>query len=157
MMRRRQAPSISVSTVAACSLRGASDMRRVVWRNRTALSFALIVTMCCDSHPNIQCEMNSDCNLHLEGACTAAPTGNHWCSYPDGSCSSGMRYSDQQVGDGVSGQCVAITPPASCTALPYTCGAGGSDNCCNSPTVIGGNYFRSFDVAGDSASGSMNA
>lgn len=133
--------------------------------SRIALLFSTSVTMCCDSHPDIQCEMISDCNLHFGGQCTAAPTGHQWCSYPDPSCPSGMRYSDQQVGDGVSGQCVAATTdgggvqsaPASCIALPRTCGMRGNDDCCNSPMVVGGSYFRSFDMAGDSASGNMNA
>jgi formylglycine-generating enzyme required for sulfatase activity len=79
-----------------------------------------------------------------------------------------MRYSDQQVGDGVSGQCVALVtdagvdgvpsaPAVSCVALPHTCGIARNDDCCNSPLVAGGTYFRSFDLAGDSASGAMNA
>jgi formylglycine-generating enzyme required for sulfatase activity len=79
-----------------------------------------------------------------------------------------MRYSEQQVGDGVSGQCVAImadagvdgvpsAPAVSCAALPHTCGITGNDDCCNSPMVMGGSYFRSFDRAGDSASGDMTA
>jgi Tol biopolymer transport system component len=36
----------------------------------------------------------------------AAASGNHWCAYPDPSCPSGYRYSDFQVGDGLSGVCV---------------------------------------------------
>lgn len=136
--------------------------------SRAALLFSASVTMCCDSHPDIQCEMTTDCNLHFGGACTTAPTGSQWCSYPDASCPSGMRYSDQQVGDGVSGQCVAVladagvdgmgaAPVISCVALPHTCGIMGNDDCCDSPMVTGGTYFRSFDRAGDSASGNMTA
>jgi formylglycine-generating enzyme required for sulfatase activity len=79
-----------------------------------------------------------------------------------------MRYSDQQVGDGVSGQCVAAladagvdgmgaAPVISCVALPHTCGIIGNDDCCDSPMVMGGNYFRSLDAAGDSGSGNMSA
>lgn len=76
-----------------------------------------------------------------------------------------MRYSDQQVGDGFSGQCVTVmadggvssTPVVSCAALPHTCGAAGNDDCCNSPMVAGGTYFRSFDRANDSGSGDMSA
>ena len=33
-------------------------------------------------------------------------TGHRWCAYPDGTCPSGYRYSDIQVGDNVSGMCV---------------------------------------------------
>jgi formylglycine-generating enzyme required for sulfatase activity len=43
--------------------------------------------------------------------------------------------------------------PLSCVMLPMTCGANGNDSCCNSPEVVGGLYQRSFDVAGDSSSG----
>lgn len=45
----------------------------------------------------------------------------------------------------------------SCIALPNICGANGNDNCCNSPSVSGGTYFRSYDTAGDSLSGDMNS
>jgi len=46
-----------------------------------------------------------------------------------------------------------VGPPqnASCAGLPATC--GGSDNCCNSPTVTGGTFDRSYDLAGDGQSG----
>jgi len=49
------------------------------------------------------------------------------------------------------------SPLASCIALPYTCGASGNDNCCNSPEVSGGTYFRSYDLAGDFNSGDQNS
>lgn len=129
-----------------------------------AAAFAMLA---CGPHPNIQCGVDSDCNLHFGGECTSAPTGSQWCSYPDPVCPSGMRYSDQQIGDGVSGQCVSVqsdagvdapsaAPATSCIALPHTCGVNGDDDCCASPVVPGGTYFRSFDVAGDSFSGDMN-
>jgi formylglycine-generating enzyme required for sulfatase activity len=46
---------------------------------------------------------------------------------------------------------IDVPPPsaASCAGLPATCGAGSNDNCCNSPLVRGGTYFRSFDAAAD--------
>lgn len=129
---------------------------------------ACMIAPGCGSHPDIQCGTNSDCDLHFGGACTSAPTGNQWCSYPDPSCPSGTRYSDQQVGDGVSGQCVTMMtdagidtssslPATSCIALPYMCGASGNDDCCNSPVVMGGTFLRSFDAAGDTNSGNMSA
>src|SRR5437667_12216603 len=37
----------------------------------------------------------------------------------------------------------------SCLGLPATCGANGDDSCCNSPEVAGGNYYRSYDLAGE--------
>jgi formylglycine-generating enzyme required for sulfatase activity len=44
----------------------------------------------------------------------------------------------------------------SCTSLPATCGASGDDSCCSSPSVVGGTYHRSYDLAGDTHSGSVN-
>lgn len=124
----------------------------------------------CSHRANVQCEVNPNCDLTTGGVCAAADTGNHWCSYPDPACSSGYRYSDQDVGDGVAGQCVAgakiddtdagldssmppASQPASCIALPHTCGPSDNDDCCNSPLVEGGDYFRGFDRASDSNSG----
>lgn len=42
---------------------------------------------------------------------------------------------------------------ASCVALPHTCGVTGNDDCCNSLTVSGGAYYRSYDARGDGNSG----
>lgn len=36
-----------------------------------------------------------------------------------------------------------------CATLPKTCGASGDDDCCASPFVPGGSFFRSYDVATD--------
>src|SRR4051812_49541493 len=47
------------------------------------------------------------------------------------------------------------TPP-SCIGLATTCGASGTDSCCNSPEVPGGTYYRSYDVAGDGFSGTAS-
>lgn len=47
--------------------------------------------------------------------------------------------------------------PTSCTSLPPVCGPSANDNCCTSSAVSGGAYFRSYDVAGDLNSGTMNA
>ena len=37
----------------------------------------------------------------------------------------------------------------SCVGLAATCGSDGHDNCCNSPDVVGGVFYRSFDFAND--------
>jgi sulfatase modifying factor 1 len=42
---------------------------------------------------------------------------------------------------------VTFTPPISCVELAETC--GNNDSCCNSPPVMEGTYFRSYDVASD--------
>jgi formylglycine-generating enzyme required for sulfatase activity len=53
----------------------------------------------------------------------------------------------------------AAPPPASpsCVGLPATCGANGLDSCCDSPVVVGGSYYRSYDVAGDANSGDLGS
>jgi formylglycine-generating enzyme required for sulfatase activity len=45
---------------------------------------------------------------------------------------------------------------ASCIGLAKTCGAAGNDDCCTSPQVVGGSFYRSYDVAGDPSSGTMS-
>lgn len=125
----------------------------------------------CGGTAAVQCDQSSSCDLAAGGVCAIGGAGNHWCSYPDASCPSGYRYSNFQVGDGLSGVCVPQAADAgidapntgllpSCLALPSTCGAMSNDSCCNSLTVPGGSYFRSYDLAGDSISklyGNMNA
>lgn len=132
----------------------------------TMLPVVVFATAGCDKRANVQCLENPNCDLTAGGICAAAPTGNHWCAYPDPACAGGYRFSDQDVGDGVSGQCIGVDHDAgidgspgaatSCVALPYNCGAGGNDNCCNSLMVPGGTYYRSFDVAGDINSGNQS-
>lgn len=128
-----------------------------------ALLPALNLAISCDGHrDDLQCEADSNCDLAAGGVCSPAATGNHWCSYPDPSCSSGYRYSNVQVGDGASGTCVAAGSAGdggvdgsmgqmatSCIALPSTCGPSKTGDCCESPLVSGGMYLRSYDVASD--------
>ena len=45
----------------------------------------------------------------------------------------------------------------SCAELPATCGATGSDSCCNSLEVPAGSYDRSYDLAGDGNSGTKSS
>jgi len=63
----------------------------------------------CINHVNVQCGTSSDCNEKGGGVCEAAAGSTHqWCAYPDLSCGAdGYRYSSVDVGDGVSGACVA--------------------------------------------------
>lgn len=127
------------------------------------------IPISCGPHTDLQCAQDSNCDLASGGICERLGTGDRWCAYPDSRCASGYRYSDVQVGDGVSGTCVAPAdagvvpidgtpgrPQASCLALPHTCGASAADDCCNSPMIPGGMYFRSYDTAGDPYSGEMN-
>jgi formylglycine-generating enzyme required for sulfatase activity len=136
---------------------------------------SLVATAGCGGTSAVQCDQSTSCDLATGGICAVTSGGNRWCSYPDPSCPSGYRYSDFQVGDGLSGVCVPQTidagvqdtppdgdmtlpPPnaASCVGLPATCGASGNDSCCDSPLVPGGMYNRSYDLAADSDSGNTN-
>lgn len=47
----------------------------------------------------------------------------------------------------------AVTTFPSCIDLPRTCGPNGNGDCCESPTVPGGTYFRAYDASGG---GTMN-
>lgn len=54
----------------------------------------------------------------------------------------------------------ALEPPTlgpSCQGLPAACGSSGTANCCDPGNpVVGGTYYRSYDLAGDGLSGSRN-
>lgn len=121
----------------------------------------------CSSRADLQCDQSASCNFVAGGMCSDPGTGNGWCAYPDSACQSGYRYSDVQVGDGVSGQCVVNEsadagndapnvqdPPVrqlvSCQGLAATC--RGSESCCTSLAVPRGTFFRDYDLAGDSDS-----
>src|SRR5882757_871966 len=96
-------------------------------------SLGLLAVSCGDRN-DLQCKQDSVCDLANGGVCQdpGLGTGNRWCAYPDSNCPSGLRYSDVQVGDGVSGQCTPrVNPTISCAALPYTCGAEHNDDCCH--------------------------
>jgi formylglycine-generating enzyme len=45
---------------------------------------------------------------------------------------------------------------SSCIGLATTCGISGNESCCISPEVVGGTYYRSYDLAGDSNSGNAS-
>lgn len=68
----------------------------------------------------------------------------------DGGPDGNVVDSGVDAGDGgipVGGEAI------SCAGLPSTCGAGGTDSCCNSLEVLGGTFYRSFDKAQDAKSG----
>lgn len=91
------------------------------------LVVALLAPAC--GGPNkdgIECVQDSNCSLTEGGQCIQAPSGRHWCAYPDPTCPSGMRYMDFDVGDGLAGMCVAEDSPDAAIA------DGGADA---SPTI----------------------
>jgi Tol biopolymer transport system component len=81
-------------------------------RLESTLLLACMIAACGDRTNLLQCEQSSNCDLAGAGLCLDPGTGNRWCAYPDASCPSGYRYSNVQVGDGVSGQCVPLAVDA---------------------------------------------
>ena len=89
---------------------------------------------------------------------------SHWCSVVVcmlGLAACGSKHPsvgdgdggmDGAPGDGVSADAASIQPP-SCVGLAVTCGDSGNDSCCHSLEVPGGTYHRSYDLAGDTNSG----
>jgi formylglycine-generating enzyme required for sulfatase activity len=39
-----------------------------------------------------------------------------------------------------------LSDPPSCAGVPKTCGANGTDDCCDSPAVPGGQFYRNYDA-----------
>lgn len=77
---------------------------------RQLLPFLVLATLCACRHGNpVECRDQSSCDLVAGGVCVAASTGAQWCAYPDPTCPGGLRFSDYQIGDGLSGQCVEPT------------------------------------------------
>lgn len=87
-------------------------------RIQTLIIVAAASAAACTGRKNVQCEQDSNCDLSGGGVCTTvAETNNRWCAYPDPQCESGYRFSDFDVGDGVSNQCV---PDGGTTVSKYT-------------------------------------
>lgn len=76
---------------------------------RYLVTIVSVLLVACLNRQNVPCNANSYCDLGPGGVCHAGPSRS-WCAYPDPGCQTGLRYSDQSVGDGVSGQCVADEP-----------------------------------------------
>lgn len=89
-----------------------SDARRVSIVKRThrlgrvgSLIVIVVAAACGGPRPLVPCEQSSNCDLGGGGVCLNTSSGM-WCAYPDPECPTGYRYSDQDIGGGVSGQCV---------------------------------------------------
>lgn len=81
-------------------------MRSPIVTSIISIAVMLLVAGCPSTNP-VECRDISSCDLGPGGACVVSPSGNRWCAYPDVTCPSGQRYSDQGVGDGLAGACVA--------------------------------------------------
>ncbi|MDQ3366355.1 MAG: hypothetical protein M3680_13095 [Myxococcota bacterium] len=78
------------------------------WEVRMRVLVVLLLSLVgfgCPNRQNVPCNANGNCDLASGGTCVAGPSES-WCAYPDPNCPSGYRFSDLDVGDGVSGQCV---------------------------------------------------
>ncbi|MFT3700173.1 MAG: hypothetical protein QM831_43910 [Kofleriaceae bacterium] len=94
----------------------------------------------------------ADCNLSGGGMCITSEGGGMWCAYPDPDCPGGYRYSTQDVGDGLSGTCVAYTPGddgGTSRTLTVNVGGSGMGVVMSTPTGVacsGGTCTMSFPV-----------
>lgn len=95
---------------------------RLIMQTTVAASAALLAG--CPGPLDVQCLENSNCNRFSGGICAAAPSGNQWCTYPDPACPNGYRYSDLDVGDGLSETCVAQLADAGIDVRPPDALAG---------------------------------
>jgi hypothetical protein len=98
----------------------------------------------CSARFDVQCEQNANCDLSAGGVCLKVPASDHrWCAYPDPGCSGGYRYSDEDVGDGVSGVCAE----GATFKLTVMVGGSGAGTVASTPdgiTCNGGTCMRSF-------------
>lgn len=91
--------------------------------NRSLLVLVLVVLAavgCGSNTPDfIECRDDTSCDLAADGRCLVNPaTGNQFCAYPDSACESGMRWSELDVEQSISGTCVAEAPDAGVDAPP---------------------------------------
>jgi hypothetical protein len=81
---------------------------------RCALVLLAAAACSCFGGFDIECGQDAHCNRFPGGLCHTNPaTERRWCTYPDTACPHGHRYSDLDVGDGVSGACTS-EPSARC-------------------------------------------
>lgn len=72
------------------------------------LVLAAIGLSACPGSPDfIECRDDTSCGLAADGQCLVNPsTGHQFCAYPDSGCPDGLRWSDVDVEDSISGTCV---------------------------------------------------
>ncbi|HEU0029909.1 MAG TPA: hypothetical protein VFQ53_04695 [Kofleriaceae bacterium] len=87
---------------------------------RWIITASIAVLAGCPNRQNVPCNADTNCDLAAGGVCVAGPS-EQWCAYPDSNCPGGYRFSDFDVGDGVSGQCVGgntnVDAPLACQQL----------------------------------------
>lgn len=95
----------------------------------------LLIAACAGEKKDVPCTQDSDCDLTTGGVCVAASTGNMWCAFPDAECPSGLRYSDQGVGDDLGGTCTEGTAGTRYT-LTVTLGGSGEGGVTSMPSDL---------------------
>lgn len=114
----------------------------------TIFGVLTLALMACGNRNNFECANDSSCNLSGGGKCVAAPSGNNWCAYPDPACPGGFRYSDQDVGDGLAGECVAGSDKDAGIDAP-------TDARPDSPPVVPGSWGKQIPGAGFESVGAV--
>jgi Bacterial Ig-like domain len=116
---------------------------------RVAITLGLALSLwSCKPSGSVQCDDNAMCNRATGGVCLENPeTGNQWCTYPELECPSGFRWSDLDVGDDVSGLCVALnatdfTPPVVVSRTPSP-----DEQAASPSTVISVTFSEKIDAA----------
>ncbi len=104
-------------------------------RTHLILGLAILIAACTGEKKDVPCMQDADCDLTTGGTCVAATTGNMWCAYPDGDCPSGLRFSDQGVGDDLGGTCIPGTLPTRYT-LTVALGGSGMGGVTTAPTGL---------------------
>ncbi len=116
-----------------------------------------LVSLGCPGTNPVECRDQSSCDLFPGGVCLAASSGNTWCAYPDNTCPSGMRYSDQLVGDGLAGMCVEAEDAgvdAADTDAPVDAGMD-APLAGNWVKIVGGTMIDSVDAVAVAPDGSV--
>jgi Tol biopolymer transport system component len=73
------------------------------------IGLGALVAQGCTKPNYVECTDAASCSYVAGGVCLTNPdTGNRWCSVPDPSCASGLRWDDIAVGDGLAGICVGV-------------------------------------------------
>src|SRR5262245_55254711 len=109
---------------------------------------ASMLLLACPGAQDVECARDNNCDRFAGGVCDLAQSGGQWCAYPDPACPSGYRYSDLDVGDGLSGMCVMDAD-------------GGIDPGAEMIMIPGGPFFRGCNTSvesclfGDSEPGGM--
>jgi hypothetical protein len=111
----------------------------------------LAALVACSASGTVECVDNGNCDRFVGGICQENSTGNSWCSYPDPGCPSGYRFSELDVGDGVSGLCVNDPTPDAPIAIDALVPDGSIDasGSCAKGTIsdIQGNHMHVMNVS----------